>query len=308
MSLRRSSAWSHLHCVNLAAPSNRSAGNLSGGMMLELTRFPVQAEDAYKHEEGRAGWLEVYGETEPTATSGGGTPPAKGVGLYEYVWSLGYLAPLSSHPPHGRSMLRGGRAEDGQQDSDRLADPAAHAYLYFAADSSWRVSEVLATVKHLAPVQDERTWGEELAKDFTAIQPVIGAAGQIAGAATGMPELGSIAATVSRLKLTSVPPTQSSEWFVRKVDMVKNGHMFHGIEWELSLNLLNQLGSRVTGGILVCFVNVETKGDEQAAPSQGLLAKTVLHYIEPSGTTKDISIPVGDDFLGLSLSPSTAGS
>ena len=276
--------------------------------MLKLARFPEQAKEAYMREEGRAGWLEVYGETEPTASSVAGTPPAKGAGLYEYHWSFGYLAPLSSHPPHGRSLLRGGRAEDDQQDSDRLADPAAHVYLYFAADSTWRVSEVLATVKHLAPVQDERTWGEELAKDFTAIQPVIGAVGQIAGDATGMPELGSIAATVSSLKLTSVPPTQSSEWFVRKVDMVKNGHMFHGIEWELSLNLLNQLGSRVTGGILVCFVNVETKGDEQAAPSQGLLAKTVLHYIEPSGTTKDISIPVGDDFLGLSLSPSTAGS
>ena len=276
--------------------------------MLKLTRFPEQAKDAYKREEGRAGWLEVYGETEPTVSSGAGTPPAKGTGLYEYHWSLGYLAPLSSHPPHGRSLLRGGRAGDGQQDSERLADPAAHVYLYFAADSSWRVSEVLATVKHLAPVQDERTWGEELAKDFTAIQPVIGAAGQIAGDATGMPELGSIAATVSRLKLTSVPPTPSSEWFVRKVDMVRNGHLFHGIEWQLSLNLLNQLGSRVTGGLLVSFVNVDTKGGQQADPSQGLLAKTILHYVEPGGNTKDISIPVGDDFLSLSLAPATAGS
>jgi hypothetical protein len=276
-------------------------------MMLKLTRFPERAEDAYKREEGRAGWLEVYGETEPTASSVAGTPPAKGAGLYEYQWSLGYLAPLSSHPPHGRSLLRGGRAEDGQQDSDRLADPAAHVYLYFAADCSWRVSEVLATVKHLAPVQDERTWGEELAKDFTAIQPVIGAAGQIAGDATGMPELGSMAATVSRLKLTSVPPTQSSEWFVRKVDMVRNDHLFHGIEWQLSLNLLNQLGSRVTGGLLVFFANVETEGAEQTDPSHGLLVKTVLHYIEP-GNTKDISIPAGDDFLSLALAPASAGS
>ena len=275
--------------------------------MLKLTRFPERAEDVYKREEGRAGWLEVYGETEPTAISVAGAPPAKGADhLYEYIWSLGYLAPPSSHPPHGRRFLRGGHAEDGQQYSDRLADPAAHVYLYFAADSGWRVSEVLATVKHLAPVQDERTWGEELAKDFTAIQPLLGAAGQIAGDATGMPELGSIAATVGRLKLTSVPPTQSSEWFVRKVDMVRNGHLFYGIEWQLSLNLLNQLGSRVTGGLLVRFANVETEGAEQADPSRGLLAKTVLHYIELDGNTKDILVPPSDDFLGLSLAPATS--
>jgi len=275
--------------------------------MLKLAQFPEQVEDAYRREEGRAGWLEVYGETEPAVSSVAGTPPAKGAGLYEYVWSLGYSAPLSSDPLRGRSLLRVGHAQEGQQDSDRLADPAAHVYLYFAADSNWRASEVLATVKHLAPVQDERTWGEELAKDFTAIQPVIGAAGQIAGDATGMPELGSIAATVSRLKLTSVPPTQSSEWFVRKIDMVRNGHMFYGIEWQLSLNLLNQLGSRVTGGLLMYFVGVNTEGAEHADTSQGLLAKTVLHYIEPGGNTEDTSIPADDDFLSLSLSPVTAG-
>jgi hypothetical protein len=72
--------------------------------------------------------------------------------------------------------------------------------------------------------------------------------------------------------------------------------------------LLNQLDSRVTGGPLVSFVNVETEGAEQADPSQGLLAKTVLHYIEPGGNTKDISIPAGDEFLSLSLAPASAGS
>lgn len=273
--------------------------------MLKLARFPEQADDTYKREEGRAEWLEIYGETEPTASSEAGTPPAKGAGLYEYHWSFGYLVPLplSSRPPQGRSLRWGGHADGGQQDSGRFADPAAHVYLLFAADCNWRVSEVLATVKHLAPVQDEHTWSEELAKDFTAIQPVIGAAGQIAGDATGMPELGSIAATVSRLKLTSVPPTQSSEWFVRRVDTVANGHLYHGIEWQLSLNLLNQLGSRVTGALLVSFDSVGAGGAASADQSQGLLANAVFHYMQSDDSTSDIWIPAEDGFVSLSVAP-----
>jgi hypothetical protein len=69
--------------------------------MIKLTRSPEQADRAYG--PGQAGWLEIYGETQPTANSGDRTPSAKDTGLYEYRWSLGYLAPPSSHPPHGSS-------------------------------------------------------------------------------------------------------------------------------------------------------------------------------------------------------------
>ena len=188
-----------------------------------------------------------------------------------------------------------------------MADPAVHIYLYFAADSNWRVSEILATVKHLAPVQDERTWREDLGKDFTAIQPVIGAVGQVAADVSGMPELGSIAQTVSRLKVTSVPPTQNAEWFVRRIDTVRDHHLYHGIEWQLSKGLLDQLGSRVTGGLLVSFASVEADGAAPSDPSQGMLAKAVLHYIEAGGSTRDISIPYENDFLSLRLEPAGGG-
>jgi hypothetical protein len=274
--------------------------------MLELTRSPKRAEDAYQPGDGREGWLEVYGETKPTVSSGTGTPPVKGVGLYEYRWALGYLAPPSSHPAHGKGWLRGRPPEEDSQDSDQLADPAAHVYLFFLADCNWRVSEILATIKHLAPVQDERTWREELAKDFAAIQPVIGAAGQVAADATGMPELGSIAETVSRLKLTNVPPAPGAEWFVRKVDMVKSDHLFHGIEWQLSLSLLSQLGSRITGGLLVSFASVEARDIESADPSPGLLAKAVLHYVRSGENVQDVPIPAKKEpegFLELPLAP-----
>lgn len=276
--------------------------------MLKLARAPAQAKDIYVPEEGRIGWLEIYGETEPEVSSADGEPPAQGAGLYEYRWSLGYLPSLSADLPHGRVLRRGEHA-GGNQDRDQLAESAARVCLFFSADCDWRMSEILATVKHLAPVQDERTWGEELAKDFAAIQPVIGVAGQVAADATGMPELGSVAQAVSRLKFTSVPPTQGAEWFVCKVDLVRGNHLFYGIEWHLSRNLLNQLGRRVTGGLLVSFAKVNSEGAGQAPdPSQGLLAKAFVQCIQPGGEARDISIPAGDDFLSLPLAPASAGS
>jgi hypothetical protein len=276
--------------------------------MLKLVRAPAQAKDIYVPEKGRIGWLEVYGETEPAVSSADGTPPADGAGLYEYRWSLGYLPSLSADHSYGRLRRRGGRA-GGNQHQDQLSDSAARVSLFFSADCDWRVSEILATVKHLAPVQDERTWREELAKDFTAIQPVIGVAGQVAADAAGIPQLGSVAQAVSRLKFTSVPPTQSAEWFVCKVDLVRGDYLFYGIEWHLSRNLLNQLGSRVTGGLLVSFTKVNSEGTSQAAdPSQGLLAKSFLRCIQHGGEARDIPIPAGDDFLSLPLAPASAGS
>jgi hypothetical protein len=87
--------------------------------MLKLARAPAQAKDIYVPEEGRIGWLEIYGETEPEVSSADGKPPAQGAGLYEYRWSLGYLPSLSQDPPHGRVLWRGEHA-GGNQDRDQL--------------------------------------------------------------------------------------------------------------------------------------------------------------------------------------------
>jgi hypothetical protein len=122
-------------------------------------------------------------------------------------------------------------------------------------------------------VQREWSWREELAKDFDAIEPVIGITGKVAADATGVPELRSVAEAVSRLKLTSVPQAAGAEWFVRKVDLVRSEKLFHGIEWQLSLGLLRQLGTRVTGGLLVSFAGVQPgaeKGD--------MLAYATMYY------------------------------
>ena len=262
----------------------------------KLVRYPETVTgDA---QDGRSDWLEVYGETEPIMNWGTATAPANG-GLYEYRWAFGYSDKSFSDSPHqaGRSW-RGGERE--RPHDERLDYAAAHVRLFFAADCNWRVSEILATVKHLSPVREEQTWSEEFEKDFTAIAPVIGVAGQVAADATGMPELGSVAEAVGRLKLTSVPQVDGARWFVRRVDRVWSESLFHGIEWELSLGLLLQLGTRVTGGLLASFANAG--GDsENCNHSAGLLAQAVMHY--DAAPNRDAWLPPEDKPLKLTLKP-----
>jgi hypothetical protein len=93
--------------------------------------------------------------------------------------------------------------------------------------------------------------------------------------------------------------------FSQSYGVLNSAHLFHGIEWQLSLSLLNQLGSRVTGGLLVSFASVEARDIEPVDPSPGLLAKAVLHYVRSGESIEDVSIPAKEPkgFLKLPLAP-----
>ena len=66
--------------------------------------------------------------------------------------------------------------------------------------------------------------------------------------------------------------------------------------------MLDQLGSRITGGLLVSFAYVDA-GMVATDHSRGLLAKTVLHYVNADGKKEDESIPADDEFVELHLEP-----
>jgi hypothetical protein len=264
--------------------------------MFNVTRYleKVTQDSKQPHTD----WFELYGETEPILSSD--AHAATGA-LYEYCWALGYSEKLFTklHKVGWLQQLRRRlplrRRDDGKSPPHWSAYPAAHVFLYFPADCDWRVSEIVATIKHLSPVQQERNWREEFAKDFTAIEPVIGAAGKVAADATGMPELGSVAEAISRLKLTSVPQTTGAMWFVRRVDDIQSERLFYGIEWELSLGLLEQLGNRVTGGLLVSFTGVQPGVKEGE-----LVARAEMHY--DVDTAKNGHLP-DEGVLKLCLKP-----
>jgi hypothetical protein len=88
--------------------------------------------------------------------------------------------------------------------------------------------------------------------------------------------------------------------FVRRIDRVWSKSLFHGIEWELSLGLLLQLGTRVTGGLLASFASAG--GDSgNCDHSRGLLAQAVMHY--NAHCNQDVWLPPEDEPLELTLEP-----
>ncbi|SRR6266498_2587811 len=116
-------------------------------------------------------WFEVIGESHPLLNldAVGGKTPAPH--LYEYHWSLGY-PPSGPIFKHRALRLLAKNRNNGKL--LHLADPAAHVRLFFATQPNWRVSEHVATVKHLSPVRQEFAWRKQLAHDWSEVAPILG--------------------------------------------------------------------------------------------------------------------------------------
>jgi hypothetical protein len=50
---------------------------------------------------------------------------------------------------------------------EAVADPAVRVYLYFPISAGWRVKEIMATLKYLAPAPEQRSWFEQARKDLS---------------------------------------------------------------------------------------------------------------------------------------------
>ncbi|MEU6147088.1 hypothetical protein ABZ848_42905 [Streptomyces sp. NPDC047081] len=178
-----------------------------------------------------ADWLEIYGESDPVSVplvSLFSTDPAASQEFtaYLYVWTLGYTGDVP----------------------DR-----AEVRLLFPAVDRWRVKDVQALVYHLPPVQEEREWRTALAEDVNALAPAVGLVGEIAANVTPLPGLSAASAAIAHLKLRSAPQVGRDAWFVRRIHQTVDGAPYYGVEWTLPGKLLQQVGTRVTGALLVQF-------------------------------------------------------
>lgn len=184
-------------------------------------------------------WLEVYGETEPQSI------PLERIFAREnhqdhpftanlYVWALGYTGDA---PPHLRVQL------------------------LFPAVGSWRVKDLQAVVYHLPPVKDERAWRSTLAEDLHTAAPVVKAVGEVTAAAGNFPVLAMAAAVAAHLTARSAPQMPRHEWYVRRVHHKVEETPYMGVEWILPPRFVKQIGTRVTGALLVQFI--------KATPAEG---------------------------------------
>jgi hypothetical protein len=126
-------------------------------------------------------YLEVFGETEPvldmthaevlppggsTAQTTAATP------VYEYWWTIGH----GGTKPEHRHLFEGRKKLDLWH---RLEDIAARVYLYFPIAGGWRIQELAASAKYLAPVAHQSDWTEKAAADWQRMQPIVAGAGQV---------------------------------------------------------------------------------------------------------------------------------
>ncbi|MEV0482158.1 hypothetical protein AB0I69_16305 [Streptomyces sp. NPDC050508] len=176
-------------------------------------------------------WLEVYGETEPLCIPlerlfATGPDAAHPFTAYLYVWTLGYKGDA----------------------------PRMEVSLLFPATGSWQVKDLQAVVYHLPPVQKERRWRAALAKDLRTAAPVLEVAGKVTADLTGFPELNAAAAATAHLNARSAPQARKNGWYVKRVHGSPDGALCQGVKWVLPPSFVKQIGIRVTGALLVQFV------------------------------------------------------
>lgn len=261
-----------------------------------------QDEDPY--------YLEVFGEAEPVLdmahaevlpVHGATTQTSPVSPVYEYWWTVGHGG---TKPEHHHLFENRRRAL-----WDRLEDIAARVYLYFPIDGGWRIQEVAASTKYLAPVAHQSDWSEKAAADWQRMQPIVAGAGEMASALGVVPGVGTIAAgaapilsAASKLRIGSVPQdVQGFNWYMEKVTFGAAGDhgVMQGVVWAIPKEMFESLGGRLVGSLAVSFIPTASGDTTKWEPAaRSLLAHAVV-YAEG----KHSWVPGQSRFVELTLSP-----
>lgn len=232
----------------------------------------------YRTSAGASEWLEVYGETEPQSI------PLERIFATEahkprhltanlYVWTLGY----TGKAPHLRVRL------------------------LFPAVGSWRVKDLQAVVYHLPPVKHERAWQSALAADLHTAAPVLEAAGQITAAVAPFPGLTMVTAAAAHLTARSAPQIPRYKWYVSRVHHSVDETPYYGVEWILPPRFVKQIGTRVTGALLVQFIQATPAHGASENTEPRLLACARLDHKWLRFTRSSLDLPYAT--LPLSITP-----
>jgi len=293
-------------------------------------------------------FLELYGETKPQFDPNYAQVLAyrdkdTAGPIYEYFWTLGRYdrspdnnGQQADHPQSGETpaeaMLRRVlhlKQATGAGDSGwgKFADGRfAQVYLLFPRSRGWRVHEVAASVKYLAPIAMQKTFLHDLDKDIGALQPLLGVAGTVAGAtsALGAGPVGSatghILDAVAKMKVGSVPQAHGFDWFVEKIttriepgqphegEALKgeDGEDVDGIVWHLPQSMFEALGSRINGSIAVSvFPMPQPQRQSATTPASGSSLVRACALLPLVG--RDVHLP-SDAYVYLPLNPGDANS
>ena len=277
--------------------------------MIEAVSHP---SDLSKWDQGEDPfYLELYGEASPTLDmayaevvppGGSDAQSVQATPIYEYWWTLGH----GGSAPHHRHLF-----EHRRKDVlwERLADIAARVYLYFPVSGGWRAKELVASVKYLSPVQDQKTWTEQAGQDWQRMQPILASAGQVAGAVTAVPGVGTVAAgaapilgALSKLQIGNVPQgVKGFDWYVEKVTFGSERRgLMQGVVWALPREMFERLGGRLTGSLALSIIpTAPAARDADWAPQRlPMLAHACVHADDAEHW-----LPAKNGFVELPIAP-----
>jgi hypothetical protein len=256
-------------------------------------------------------YLEVFGETEPVLDmthaevlppGGSAAQTTAATPVYEYWWTIGH----GGTKPEHRHLFESRKKLDLWH---RLEDIAARVYLYFPIAGGWRVQELAASAKYLAPVAHQSDWTEKAAADWQRMQPIVAGAGQVASALGVVPAVGTVAAgaapilsAVSKLQFGSVPQdVKGFAWYVEKVTFgAARGHgVMQGVVWAIPKEMFEYLGGRLTGSLAVSFVPTASGDPSDWVPKALPMLAHAVVYADGEHSW----VPAQNKFVELTLSP-----
>jgi hypothetical protein len=238
-------------------------------------------------------WMELVGPRLSRYEAGTGASR-----LYEYGWTLGFRLGAA---PREREGARGLLHRTREQDVPPGQATAISVSLLFPVWADRYVSAHTATLKHLSPVEKEEQWRQRLAADWNDLAPAVGVVGTVATDVTGLAPIGSVAKAVASLRATSVPQTPDALWLVRAIDDLDDpGHIRHGVQWEIPRPLLVEVGTQISGSVLVSMTVADTafRGGKAQDPTAPVLSAASLM----AGETELERLPAtGEPHLALDV-------
>jgi hypothetical protein len=193
-----------------------------------------------------------------------------------------------------------------------LKDPAARVYIFFPIDSGWRIKELIATVKYLSPVHNQKTLSQKAGEDWQKVQPIVAGARGLAGALGPVPGVGAIAAgaapilsALAKLQIGSVPQgAKGYDWSAGKVTTgpSKSHGVRQGVVWTLPKVMFEELGGRLTGSLALSFIESRQQSDSSVAEWVPKPAPLMAHAVVYADD-KEKWVPSQSSFVQLLLSP-----
>ena len=202
------------------------------------------------NEGSISGFLEITGDPNPVTSpeiTKNATPDKKGAdpatAVYVYSWTLC----VTGHKVDWVNALKKGRnGEDG----------ILVQFLFHTSNTGFRVKELAATVRQLAPNKKVPGVGARIVRTINKFKPLIQGAGELIGGAGK-----TIANAITGFQIDAAPEDEYG-WYVKTITAYDREQ---GVEWFLPKQMIASLGNRISGGVAILFHHYDRPTPDAAA-------------------------------------------